>query len=175
MRSLSPLPRTCTRPASSERSLTEREVTSRRAGRRLKKLEDSAVAQGGGLGLRMRSGHGGALEHLRDFGLGERFRQNFPGPGRLDVDGRVVMNAAIEKKPFIKAAQAAQLASRGAGIDVVGAEVVEKGGDVGLGGGDEDGIAVFKKLGKDAQIAEVGLASERAKSFFYAKIDGKIV
>jgi hypothetical protein len=85
------------------------------------------------------------------------------------------MNAAIEKQPFIKAAQTAQLARRGAGIDVVGAEVVEKGGDVGLGCGEEDGVAVFKKLGKDAQIAEVGFASERAKSFFHAKIGGIIV
>jgi hypothetical protein len=85
------------------------------------------------------------------------------------------MNAAIEKKPFIKATQTAQLARGGAGIDVVVAEMIEKGGDVGLNGGDEDGIAVFKKLRKDAQIAEVGLAGERAKSFFHAKIGGKIV
>jgi hypothetical protein len=55
------------------------------------------------------------------------------------------------------------------------AEMIEKRGDVGLDGGDKDGVAVFKKLRKDAQIAEVGLAGERAKSFFYAKIGGKIV
>ena len=120
----------------------------------------------------MRGREGGALEHLSDFRLGERFGQNFPGFGRLDVDGGVVVNAAIEKKPFVKAAQTAQLARGGAGIDVVGAEVFEKGGDVGLDGGDEDGVAIFKELGKDAQIAEIGLAGERAKSFFDAKIGG---
>ena len=141
----------------------------------IEQLENGAVAQGGGFGLRMRGSHGGALEHLRDFGLGEGFGQNLPGLGRLDVDGGVVMNAAIEEKPFIKAAKTAQLARGGAGIDVVVAEMIEKRGDVGLDGGDEDGVAVFEKLRKDAQIAEIGLAGERAKSFFYAKISGKIV
>ena len=118
---------------------------------------------------------GSALQHFGHFGLGERFGQNFPGLGRLDVDGGVVMNAAIEKKPFVKAAQAAQLARGGAGIDVVGAQVFEKCGDVGLDGGEQDGVAVFEELGKDAQIAEIGLAGERAKSFFHTKIGGIIL
>jgi len=141
----------------------------------IEKLENGAVAQRGGFGLRVRGSHGSALEHFGDFGLGERFGQNFPGLGRLDVDGGVVMNAAIEKKPFIKAAETAQLARGGAGVDVVGAEVIEKCGDICLDGGEQDGVAFFKKLRKDAQIAEISLAGERAKSFFHAEIGGKIV
>ena len=141
----------------------------------IEQLQNGAVAQRRGLGLRMRSGHGGALEHFRDLGLGERFGQNLPRLGRFDVDGWVVMNAAIEKKPFIKAAQTAQLARGGAGIDVVVAEVIEKRGHVGLDRGQQHGVAVFEKLGKDAQIAEIGLASERAKSFFHPKIGGKVM
>ena len=114
----------------------------------IEELENGAVAQRGGLGLGMRGGEGSALEHFGHFGLGERFGQDFPGFGRLDVDGRVVMDSAIEKKPFIKAAETTELARGGAGIDRVGTEVVEKGGDVGLDGGDEDGVAVFKESRK---------------------------
>jgi len=141
----------------------------------VEKLKDGAVAQSGGLGLGMRGGEGSALEHLGDFRLGEGFGQNFPGFGRFDVDGGVVMDAAIEKEPFVEAAETTELARGGTRIDGVGAEVIEEGGDVGLDGGDEDGVAVFKELGEDAQIAEVGLAGERAKSFFYAKIAGVVV
>ena len=85
------------------------------------------------------------------------------------------MDAAVEQKPFVKAAQAAQLARSGAGIDAVGAEMLEKGGDIVLGGGEQNGVALLKKLGKDAQIAEIGLASKRTKSFFHAKIGGIVV
>ena len=85
------------------------------------------------------------------------------------------MNAAIEKQPFIKATQTAQLARGGAGIDAVGSEMIEKGGDVGLGRGEQDGVALLEKLRKNAQIAEIGFASERAKSFFNTKIGGVVV
>ena len=176
MRSLSPLPRTCARPASSD-EIADGEPSDLRNAKAagIEKLENGAVAEGGGLGLGMRGSHGSALQHFGDFRLGEGFGQNFPGFGRLDVDGGVVMDAAIEEKPFVKAAQAAQLARGGAGIDVVGAEVIEKCGDVGLDGGEQDGVAVFKELGKDVQIAEIGLAGERAKSFFHTKIGSVIV
>ena len=45
----------------------------------------------------------------------------------------------------------------------MGAKVFEKAGDIGFGGGGkQNGVATFKELGEDAQIAEIGLAGERA-------------
>ena len=85
------------------------------------------------------------------------------------------MNAAIEKQPFIKAAQTAQLARGGAGIDAVGSKMIEKGGDIGLVRGEQDGVAAFEKLRKNAQITEVGFAGEWTKSFFNTKIGGVVV
>ena len=137
---------------------------------RIEKLENGVVAQRCGFGLWMRGRHVRALQHFCHFGLGKRFGQNLPGFRRLDVDGWVVMDAAIEKEPFVKAAQTAQLARRGAGVDVVVAQVIEKRGDIGLGCFKEHGVALLEQLGKDAQVAEIGLASERAKSFFHTKI-----
>ncbi len=55
------------------------------------------------------------------------------------------------------------------------AKVIEKCGDVSLDRGEQDGVAIFKELGEDAQIAEISLAGERAKSFFYAKIGGIVL
>ena len=127
----------------------------------------SAVARG----LGMRGGHGGALQHLGDFRLGEGFGQDLPGFGRLDVDGGVVMDAAVEQEPVVKAAQAAELARGGAGIDGVGAKVFEKGGDILLRGGEQRAVALLKKLGEGLQVAVVGFAGERTQAFFYAKVD----
>ena len=112
----------------------------------------------------------GALQHFCHFGLGQRFGQNLPRFGRLDVDGGVVMNAAVEQQPFVKAAQTAQLARSGAGVDVVAAQMIEQRGDVGLDRCKQHGVAALEELGKDAQIAEIGLAGERAKSFFHTEI-----
>ena len=60
------------------------------------------------------------------------FGEDFPGLGRFNVDRRVVANTVIEKQPFVKSAQTAQLARRRPGIDAVGAQVTEKCGNVGL-------------------------------------------
>ncbi len=95
MRSLSPLPRTCDTPGVEDEIADGKRSDLRDAqAAGIEKLENGAVAQGGSLGLRMRGRHGSALEHFGDFRLGERFGQDFPGFGRLDVDRGVVMNAA---------------------------------------------------------------------------------
>jgi hypothetical protein len=83
-----------------------------------------------------------------------------------------MMNTAIEQQPLVKAAQATELARRRTGIDAVGAQMLEKCRHVGLESRNQDRVAPFKQFGEDAQIAEVGLARERAKSFFDTEIGG---
>ncbi len=136
----------------------------------IEQFKDGAIAQRGGTGLGMRGGHGGALEHLGNFRLGERFGQDFPGLGRLDVDGGVVMDAAVEEEPLVEAAQAAELARGGAGVDAVGAEVLEETGDVLLDGGEQGCVAAFKKLGEGVEVAGVGFAGERPQAFLDAHV-----
>ncbi len=82
IRSLSPLPRTCTRPASSARSLTLSETDLRDPqSARIQQLENGAVAQRCGLGLRMRRRQRCPLQHLRHLRLGQRFGQHLPRLG----------------------------------------------------------------------------------------------
>jgi len=136
----------------------------------IQKFENRAIAEGGGLRLGMRGGLAGTLEHLDDFRLGKRLGQYLPCLGRLDVHGRIVMNAAVEKQPLVKAAQATQLTGYGTRVNAVVAQMLEQSSDVGLGGFEKHGIAALEKLREDVQVTEIGLASKRTKSFLYAKI-----
>ena len=80
------------------------------------------------------------------------------------------MNAPVEQQPLIESAQTTQFARRRAPIDAVFAQVLEQSRHVGLARRHQQDVAALKKLGKDAQIAQVGFASEGAKSFLHAKI-----
>lgn len=108
-----------------------------------------------------------ALEHLGNFRLGERFGKDPPCLGRFDVDGWVVMDAIVEEEPPVKAAEATQLSRGGTRVNTVVAKMFEEPRDIGLGGSDQECVALFKKLGEDAQIAEISFAGERPQSFFY--------
>ncbi len=137
---------------------------------RIEQLENRAVAQGRGAGLRMRGGHAGALQHLGHFRLGQRLGQHLPGLGRLDVDGGIVMDAPVEQQPLVKAAQAAQLARRRTLIDAVVAQMLEEGRDILLHRRQQHAVAALDELGKGLQVADVGLAGKRTKPFFHAQI-----
>ncbi len=80
------------------------------------------------------------------------------------------MNAPVEQQPLVKPAQAAQFARRRAPIDAVFAQVLEQSCHVGLARRQQQDVTAFEKLGKDAQIAQIGFAGEGAKSFLHAKI-----
>ena len=158
-------------------SRIERKVAHRQRGEfgdaqsaRIQQFENRAIAECRGFRLRMRCRHGCALKHLCHFGLGKRLGQHLPRLRRLDVDRRVVMNAAVEQQPFIKSAQAAQLSRGRARIDAMVAQMLKQRGHIALRGAEQHRVAAFEELRKDAQIAEVGFDCERAKSFFYKEI-----
>jgi hypothetical protein len=80
------------------------------------------------------------------------------------------MDAAVEEEPLVEAADATELSGGGTGVDAVGAEVFEEGGDVLLDGGEEDSLAGFEELGEGFQVAIVGFAGEGAQAFFDAQV-----
>ena len=126
----------------------------------IEQLEDGAIAKSGCFGLRMRGCHGGAIEHLGDFRLGEGFGKDLPGFRGFDIDRGVVMDALIEQEPFVEAAKAAEFSSGRASVNTVLAEVFEQAGNVGFYSREEKLISPFEKLGEDAQITEISFASE---------------
>ena len=136
----------------------------------IQQLQNGAVAQRGGLGLRMRRGHAGALQHLRHLRLGQRLGQHLPRLGRLDVDGGIVMNAAVEQQPLVKAAQAAQLARRGARVDAVVAQMLEKRSHIRPAAVSSTALRLSRNSAKVLRSLSIGLAGERAKPFFHAQI-----
>ena len=136
----------------------------------IQKLQNGVIAQRGCPGLGMMGGHRGALQHLVHFRLGQRLGQHLPRFGRLDVDGGIVMNAAVQQQPLVKAAQAAQLARRGTRIDAVGAQVFEEARHILLHGRQQHPVPGFQKLGKGPQVAQVGFAGERPQAFLHAQI-----
>ena len=76
------------------------------------------------LRLRMRSVHGGALQHLCHFWFRQRLWQYPPGLRGFDVDRRVMMSLAVQQEPLIKTAQAAQFSCHGSGIDRMAAKML---------------------------------------------------
>src|SRR6185437_1098148 len=76
-----------------------------------------------------------------------------------------------EQQPFVEAAQAAQLSSRGAGVDSVRAKMLEEGRYIVLRGAEQNAMTAFEELGKRAQIAEIGLSGERPQASFHAQVD----
>ena len=136
----------------------------------VQQLENGAIAQRRCAGLGMMSGHGGALQHFVHFRLGQRLGQHLPRFGRLDVDGRIVVDAAIEQKPLVKAAQAAELARRGTRIDAMVAQVLEEAGHILLHGRQQHAMPGLQKLGKRPEVAQVGFAGERPQPFLHPQI-----
>jgi hypothetical protein len=137
----------------------------------IEELEDGAVAEVGGAGLGVIGGELGAVEHFSDLRLGEGLGEDLPGLGGFDVDGGVVVDAAVEHEPLVETAEATELAGDGAGVDGVDAEVLHECGDVLLGGGEEDAVAGLEELGEGVEVAGVGFAGEGTKAFFYAEVD----
>lgn len=80
-------------------------------------------------------------------------------------------DALVEQQPAIKAAQAGELASRGAGLDAVPAKMIEEAGEVRLAGGGEKRVFRFEIFGELGQVAFVGFAGERPQALFDAQID----
>ena len=80
------------------------------------------------------------------------------------------MNAPVQQKPLVKAAQAAQLACYRARVDAVAAQMLEKSRHILLRGRQQNAVTVLDELGKGLQIAVVGLAGQRAQPFFHAQI-----
>ena len=118
----------------------------------VEQFKDGAIAEGCGAGL-WAAGGGfcrlfSARKHGVHFRLGEGFGENFPGFGRVDVDGGVVVDAAVEEEPLVEAADAAELAGGGARIDAVGAEMLQERGYVLLRTGEQDAVAGFEELGE---------------------------
>ena len=137
---------------------------------RIEQLEDRPVAQGRGPRLGMLGIEGCPLQHLRHLRLGQGLGQHLPRLGRLDVHSWIVMDAPVEEQPFVKAAQAAQLARRRTLDDVVAAQVFKKGRHILLRCRQQYAMAALDELGKGLQVAVVGLAGQRAKPFFHAQI-----
>ena len=80
------------------------------------------------------------------------------------------MDAAVEEEPLVKAADTAEFACGGAGVDAVGAEVLEERRYVLLRTGEQDAVAGFEELGEGFEVAIVSFAGERAQSFFDAQV-----
>lgn len=76
------------------------------------------------------------------------------------------MDAAVEKKPFIEAADAAEFAGSGARVDAVIAKVAKEVAYVLLAGGEQDAVTVLEEFGKGIEVARVGLASEWTEASF---------
>jgi len=137
---------------------------------RIQEFKNCPVAEGGGARLGMIGRMFGGFEHRVHFRFGEGLGQDFPGFWRFDIDGGVVVNAPVQKEPFVKSADAAQLAGGRAGVDTVGAEGFDEGGDVLLRGVEEHSVAAFEELRKGLHIAVVGLAGERTEALFDAQV-----
>ena len=127
IRSLSPLPRTSTRPASSARSLVPSPVISEtRSPPAYSSSRIALIAQRRRLRLRMRRHHRRALQHLRNFGLCHRLRQNLPSLRRFDIQSWIVMDAPIQQQPLVEPPQAAQLPRGAARVNRMCAQVLQK-------------------------------------------------
>ena len=134
----------------------------------VEQFEDSAVAEGDGVGLGMAGGECGVLEHGVDFRDGEGFGKDLPRRGRFQVESGIAVDAFVEEEPAEEAAKAGKLAGGGTGFDAVSGEVLEEAGDVGLSGlGQRRGLDA---LGELEQVALVGLAGERAEAFFDVEV-----
>ena len=138
---------------------------------RVEQFQNRAVAERRGAGLWMRCVHSGPLQHLHNLRLGQRFGQHLPGPGRLDIHGRVVMNAAVQQQPLVESAQAAQLARRGTRVDAMVPQMLKKRRHILLHRRQQHALTILDKLGECLQIAVVGLASKRAQALLYSQID----
>ncbi len=116
----------------------------------VQEFEDGVIAQGEGGSNRRMAGQvgiardgGGEIEHVRHFAFGERLGQDLPACRAFDGDGGVVGDALIQQQPAIEAAQAAQLAGDGAGVDVVAAQVRHEAADVRFDSGDQQRVAAL--------------------------------
>ena len=171
IRSLSPLPRTCTRP-SVELEVAGREPRHLRDAQPtpVQQFQNGAVAQRRRLRLGMRCRHAGPLQHLRHLGLGQRLGQHLPRLGRFNVHRGIAMETPVHQQPFIKTAQAAQLPRYRARVDFVVAQMPEKRGYVVLPRGQQYAFAPLEKLGENPQIAQVGLACQGSQPLLHAQI-----
>ena len=74
----------------------------------------------------------------------------------------------VEQQPFIKSAQATQLARRRARFNAVIAQVLKESRHIVFRGFQEHTIPAFKELGKDPKVTEICFAGERSQALFYS-------
>ena len=118
----------------------------------------------------MRCRQRGPLQHLRHLRLGQRLGQHLPRLGRLDVDGGIVMNAPVEQQPLVKSRAGSSACAPPSAHRCRDCADVRATPPRRPARRQQQHVAALEKLGKDAQIAQVGFAGERAKPFLHAKI-----